>query len=349
MNKFLRNIKYKLKKWSRIPKCTLLCIRFPFLYPRNRFSGFHYHAFWLEHLITDYKRKSMLSFSINVEGDENEVPSENIQVTDNLTLPEYKTLSVIEIDNTFLRVYIKTNSSILQVENVVNHKILYTLDLSKFLLELPTVEELKKEPNYYKNKFIVYWKQKKNFIGSIIATQLIIHYNDKKYALHNTLPFSECYPSIIINPLKNNIKKILEWFNKVILQNIMICTSYTELDAMPYGWRKTFGIQMCKDIKKALIKELGYKGLFNYRICQIKEKYGSLRWYDCGGTQTINDIIDKYERLSFITCINCGKPATKVSQGWISSYCDDCIGDRVYSPIEKAYPWYNFIPDKIKE
>jgi hypothetical protein len=121
----------------------------------------------------------------------------------------------------------------------------------------------------------------------------------------------------------------------------MVCTSYTELDAMPYGWRKAFGIQMCKDIKNALINELGYKGLFNYRISQIKEKFGSLRWYDNGGTKNIHNIIDKYEDLSYKTCINCGKPATKISQGWISPYCDDCIGDRIYTEIEKAYSWYD--------
>ena len=50
--------------------------------------------------------------------------------------------------------------------------------------------------------------------------------------------------------------------------------SYTELDAMPKGWRKCFGIQMCKEIKKALLEDGGRKKLYNYRISQIKEKFG---------------------------------------------------------------------------
>ena len=44
--------------------------------------------------------------------------------------------------------------------------------------------------------------------------------------------------------------------------------SYTELDAMPDGWRKTFGEQLCEELKAELVKA-GY--LNGYRIAQIKE------------------------------------------------------------------------------
>jgi hypothetical protein len=94
--------------------------------------------------------------------------------------------------------------------------------------------------------------------------------------------------------------------------------AYTELDAMPEGWRKAFGEQMCKEIKNALGKNLN-----NYRIMQIKEKFGSLRWYDNGATEKVNRIISKYEILSAVTCIECGEPATRVTKGWISPFCDN--------------------------
>lgn len=98
--------------------------------------------------------------------------------------------------------------------------------------------------------------------------------------------------------------------------------SYTELDAMPDGWRKAFGEQMCEEIREELVR-VGY--LEKYRIAQIKEKYGSLRWYDFGATERIlREIIPKYTRLSKRTCIMCGAPATKMSTGWISPYCDAC-------------------------
>lgn len=55
--------------------------------------------------------------------------------------------------------------------------------------------------------------------------------------------------------------------------------SYTELDAMPEGWRTAFGLQMCKELKEILV---GAGALETYRIMDIKEKYGSLHWYDNG-------------------------------------------------------------------
>ena len=103
---------------------------------------------------------------------------------------------------------------------------------------------------------------------------------------------------------------------------------------MDAGWRKAFGIQMCKEIKAELKK---HKFLYKYRIVQIKEKWGYLHWYD-GGTpkdSKIYDIIRKYEQISAKTCVVCGKPATKMSTGWISPYCDDCVvPGRKYTEIK---------------
>lgn len=100
--------------------------------------------------------------------------------------------------------------------------------------------------------------------------------------------------------------------------------SYTELDAMPDGWRKAFGEQMCEEIRAELVR-VDY--LDKYRITQIKEKYGTLRWYDLGCTERmLHEIIPKYESLSARTCIQCGEPATKISTGWISPYCNGCAG-----------------------
>lgn len=39
--------------------------------------------------------------------------------------------------------------------------------------------------------------------------------------------------------------------------------SYTELDSMPDGWRKTFGEQMCEDIREELVRA---EYLDQYRI-----------------------------------------------------------------------------------
>lgn len=116
---------------------------------------------------------------------------------------------------------------------------------------------------------------------------------------------------------------------------------FTELDDMPDGWRDAFGIQMCEEIREALLAAGGEKALREYRITQIKEKYGSLRWYDMGSTKEILDIISKYAEMSKRICVRCGKPATQVSCGWISPWCDECAGlinDRMISVEEWIKP-----------
>lgn len=94
---------------------------------------------------------------------------------------------------------------------------------------------------------------------------------------------------------------------------------------------------MCEEIREELVR-VDY--LEKYRIAQIKEKYGYLRWYDFGGTEKMNrEIIPKYTGRSKRTCIMCGTPATKISTGWISPYCDACaneIGEyERFIPIEE--------------
>ena len=117
------------------------------------------------------------------------------------------------------------------------------------------------------------------------------------------------------------IIKFLDWLNDYPLQWIHCFPGHTELDALETGWRKVFGIQLCKDLKKQLKKE---NYLRKFRIIQIKEKWGVLTFYHNGSIE-IEKIIDKYSDLSSKICIHCGKPATKMTTGWISYYCDDCF------------------------
>ncbi len=101
---------------------------------------------------------------------------------------------------------------------------------------------------------------------------------------------------------------------------------FTNLDDMPRGWRKAFGIQMFEELRDILIK---YNFLDDYRIAQLKEKFGSIRLYDNGIPPAMHDEyyawMKKYEDLSEETCISCGKPGKMVTVGWISPYCEECF------------------------
>ena len=104
---------------------------------------------------------------------------------------------------------------------------------------------------------------------------------------------------------------------------------FTELDSMPSGWRKAFGLQMCREIKDCLIRNNFPLG--QYQITDIKQKYGSLRWYDNGHPEEMDKIIDKYEDLSMCYCIDCGEPARYVTEGYISFLCENCISKRTFN------------------
>jgi len=109
----------------------------------------------------------------------------------------------------------------------------------------------------------------------------------------------------------------------------IVDTESTWLDQMPNGWRKAFGEQMVEEISN-ILKKVDYER--DYRIVQIKEKWGGLRWYDNGAPAEIydelHDCINKYEEMSYTICIECGVPADGQTRGWINPLCNACADKR---------------------
>lgn len=75
----------------------------------------------------------------------------------------------------------------------------------------------------------------------------------------------------------------------------------------------------------------------NYKISQIKEKFGTLRYYvegipyfeDDGETRTPGSLlIDEAEGKTMETCENCGAPGEPRYGGWVKTLCDDCDKER---------------------
>lgn len=81
-------------------------------------------------------------------------------------------------------------------------------------------------------------------------------------------------------------KKIKEW-----LKNYNLCRKYpflrmrnvwtgkkygyssTELDFLPYGWKKAFGLQLADELNKLFMKSKVMNFNKQYQIHEIKEKY----------------------------------------------------------------------------
>ena len=109
---------------------------------------------------------------------------------------------------------------------------------------------------------------------------------------------------------------------------------WTELDDMPDGWRIAFGEQMCKEMNNEMLtwSEEEYD---DFRIIEIKEKYGSLRVYVNHEPEKLHEIIKKYSKMSEEICVDCGKPARWISTGWVCPYCDNCAHE-IYKHTRKS-------------
>lgn len=283
------------KKIKALFNASILCIRFPFLYPRNRFDGKH-HCGLLSNWTYKLRLKARQSFIIT-----GKVNKSDDYFSHNANFFDYH----VKLDEATKQIFIRTRTTEIR------------FDYSKLV--------------WGDDKFEILGIKAIFTIAGLPMIQVQVkpfdENDDRNYG------FTHYREEIVINKWYEFWYKVIGWIDTKILDKILFLPSYTELDAMEPGWRKAFGIQMCKEIKKELKK---YKFLYKYRIFQIKEKWGYLHWYDSGHPKDskIYDIVRKYEQISAKTCGVCGKPATKISKGWIYPYCDDCIGDRQFTEIK---------------
>jgi len=61
---------------------------------------------------------------------------------------------------------------------------------------------------------------------------------------------------------------------------------------------------------------------------QVKEKFGTLRFYYSGGDEHIAGMVAMAESMSSVTCEDCGKPGRSRGFGWITTVCDEHAEER---------------------
>ena len=57
---------------------------------------------------------------------------------------------------------------------------------------------------------------------------------------------------------------------------------------------------------------------------QVKEKFGTLRFYYTGGDDYISGLVSMAESMSAVTCESCGHPGEQTRGGWIKTNCKPC-------------------------
>lgn len=78
------------------------------------------------------------------------------------------------------------------------------------------------------------------------------------------------------------------------------------------GW-----LPLVHDLIEDLIK-LGW----DKQICQVKEKFGGLRFYINGAIPAIHERIAKAEHDSYSICEACGQPGKPRAGSWTKTLCD---------------------------
>lgn len=69
-------------------------------------------------------------------------------------------------------------------------------------------------------------------------------------------------------------------------------------------------------------------------VKQVKEKFGTLRFYISGGDDYVHGLVAMAESMSAVTCESCGASAKlrgaseRGITGWLHTYCDHCEEER---------------------
>lgn len=88
------------------------------------------------------------------------------------------------------------------------------------------------------------------------------------------------------------------------------------------GWYDLLDV-LCGYLQSMTKNNPGH-GLFPQVIAsQVKEKYGTLRFYTNGVSDWQDGVINFAERISGHICDVCGKPGTLNDDGWITCRCEE--------------------------
>ena len=78
---------------------------------------------------------------------------------------------------------------------------------------------------------------------------------------------------------------------------------------------------------------------------QVKEKFGTLRFYYTGGDDYIDGMVTMAESMSGVTCEECSAPAKTHGPGWIRTICEPCEEARERKKLDEEYEFKKLLKE----
>lgn len=89
---------------------------------------------------------------------------------------------------------------------------------------------------------------------------------------------------------------------------------FTYQSAPSCGWTALL-LKLCEDLESVVGED--------FRVLQVKEKFGGLRFYVGGATEAAHKLIAEAEAQSYLVCEVCGAPGKMRGGHWYKTLCDE--------------------------
>lgn len=139
----------------------------------------------------------------------------------------------------------------------------------------------------------------------------------------------------IINHLCGNIQSHIDWTLKSSQWDIDYNTKLAKMKAGDFAdferdsqaWTADYRESM----RERMLKEEPRKVrdvCTQVTVDQVKEKFGTLRFYYTGGDDYISGLVSMAESMSGCTCEECGAPGKRLGGGWVTTLCKEHAEER---------------------
>ncbi len=119
---------------------------------------------------------------------------------------------------------------------------------------------------------------------------------------------------------EDNEKKLLKDFPDLFITKAIGIPTFGGFECGD-GWYELIH-ELSQKIDYEKMQQFGEESREVYAT-QVKEKYGTLRFYMNTETPEMSDLIYEYEAKSALTCELCGKPGKTRTMNWIQTLCDE--------------------------